>query len=354
MQYQVVHSLSVGRRSQEVLRVLAALQSGGLCREDWMADQPDDRSVSGDPAGKLFLALPDRGRGGLGDVRQGLPGPGPPARSVGGAQGLQARLPGDAERRPGRGPRGGRAQSSQPLHDLRRRRLGGRTDHQHGVHRRRIARQDRPNRPAADRVAPVDRPPDRLGNGGGPRRGHRARRPQAGERDGHRRGAGQGPRFRPGAAAAARSVRSAPTRRPSWGSPKPATASSARHGTSPPSRSAASPRPRPATSSPWESSSTSSRTGKPAFPADNLLQVLDQIRSVDPDTMAAETPEPFGSLLRQMLVGDPGQRSITMKEVADTLLRSANADRSLRSSSPRRRLARHSAESLTRISFDPF
>ena len=38
VQYQVVHSLSVGRRSQEVLRVLAALQSGGLCREDWMAD----------------------------------------------------------------------------------------------------------------------------------------------------------------------------------------------------------------------------------------------------------------------------------------------------------------------------
>ena len=39
VQYQVVHSLSVGRRSQEVLRVLSALQSGGLCREDWMPDQ---------------------------------------------------------------------------------------------------------------------------------------------------------------------------------------------------------------------------------------------------------------------------------------------------------------------------
>lgn len=40
VQYQVVHNLSVGRRSQEVLRVLQALQSGGLCREDWMADDP--------------------------------------------------------------------------------------------------------------------------------------------------------------------------------------------------------------------------------------------------------------------------------------------------------------------------
>jgi serine/threonine protein kinase len=40
IQYQVVHNLSVGRRSQEVLRVLTALQSGGLCREDWMSDDP--------------------------------------------------------------------------------------------------------------------------------------------------------------------------------------------------------------------------------------------------------------------------------------------------------------------------
>jgi alkyl hydroperoxide reductase subunit AhpC len=39
IQYEVVHNLSVGRRSQEVLRVLTALQSGGLCREDWMPDQ---------------------------------------------------------------------------------------------------------------------------------------------------------------------------------------------------------------------------------------------------------------------------------------------------------------------------
>jgi len=39
VQYQVVHGLSVGRSSQEVLRVLSALQSGGLCREDWMPDQ---------------------------------------------------------------------------------------------------------------------------------------------------------------------------------------------------------------------------------------------------------------------------------------------------------------------------
>jgi len=62
-------------------------------------------------------------------------------------------------------------------------------------------------------------------------------------------------------------------------------------------------------------------TGQPAFGADGMLQVLDQIRSVDPDVMAAHTPKPFDSLLRRMLAADPGQRSITMKEVAETLLR---------------------------------
>ena len=35
LQYQVVHNLSVGRRTDEVLRVLAALQTGGLCAENW-------------------------------------------------------------------------------------------------------------------------------------------------------------------------------------------------------------------------------------------------------------------------------------------------------------------------------
>jgi eukaryotic-like serine/threonine-protein kinase len=61
-------------------------------------------------------------------------------------------------------------------------------------------------------------------------------------------------------------------------------------------------------------------TGQPAFTADNVLQVLDQIRSVDSEAMAAQAPEPFNSLLRRMLTADPLERSITMKEVAETLL----------------------------------
>jgi alkyl hydroperoxide reductase subunit AhpC len=40
LQYQLVHNLSVGRRSDEVLRVLDALQTGGLCPESWAPAEP--------------------------------------------------------------------------------------------------------------------------------------------------------------------------------------------------------------------------------------------------------------------------------------------------------------------------
>jgi alkyl hydroperoxide reductase subunit AhpC len=40
LQYQVVHNLSVGRRTDEVLRVLDALQTGGLCPPDWEREHP--------------------------------------------------------------------------------------------------------------------------------------------------------------------------------------------------------------------------------------------------------------------------------------------------------------------------
>jgi alkyl hydroperoxide reductase subunit AhpC len=38
LQYQAVHNLSVGRRSDEVVRMLTALESGGMCPEDWCAE----------------------------------------------------------------------------------------------------------------------------------------------------------------------------------------------------------------------------------------------------------------------------------------------------------------------------
>jgi len=36
VQYQVVHGLNVGRRTDEILRVVTALQGGGLCAENWV------------------------------------------------------------------------------------------------------------------------------------------------------------------------------------------------------------------------------------------------------------------------------------------------------------------------------
>jgi alkyl hydroperoxide reductase subunit AhpC/predicted Ser/Thr protein kinase len=60
-------------------------------------------------------------------------------------------------------------------------------------------------------------------------------------------------------------------------------------------------------------------TGKIAFPGANLLQVLDQIRSVEPEALAADVSEPFAALLRALLIPDPARRTITMREVADVL-----------------------------------
>ncbi len=37
LQYSTVHNTSVGRRTEEILRILDALQSGGLCPENWTA-----------------------------------------------------------------------------------------------------------------------------------------------------------------------------------------------------------------------------------------------------------------------------------------------------------------------------
>ena len=119
VQYQVVHGLSVGRRSQEVLRVLTALQSGGLCREDWMPDQSHIDPFSALRPGHFFshyLVESEIGSGTFARVYL--------ARDLqldrpGGAQGLQARLPGHAQHRAGRGALGRRAQSSQCVHHLR-------------------------------------------------------------------------------------------------------------------------------------------------------------------------------------------------------------------------------------------
>ncbi len=39
LQYQVVHSLNIGRSVDETLRVLEAIKTGGLCGADWKPGQ---------------------------------------------------------------------------------------------------------------------------------------------------------------------------------------------------------------------------------------------------------------------------------------------------------------------------
>ncbi len=60
-------------------------------------------------------------------------------------------------------------------------------------------------------------------------------------------------------------------------------------------------------------------TGRQAFHGDSILQVLAQIREVDPAAMAAQLPEPFARLCREMLIPDPERRTLTMAEIAERL-----------------------------------
>jgi alkyl hydroperoxide reductase subunit AhpC len=60
-------------------------------------------------------------------------------------------------------------------------------------------------------------------------------------------------------------------------------------------------------------------TGKLAFTGDNVLRVLDQIRNVDPERFAAEVPEPFSHILRGALVRDAHDRTLTMDRIGEVL-----------------------------------
>jgi alkyl hydroperoxide reductase subunit AhpC len=60
-------------------------------------------------------------------------------------------------------------------------------------------------------------------------------------------------------------------------------------------------------------------TGSKAFPGANLLQVLARIRAVDPRQLASGLSEPFAELLPRLLAPDPSDRTITMAEVAQSV-----------------------------------
>ena len=60
-------------------------------------------------------------------------------------------------------------------------------------------------------------------------------------------------------------------------------------------------------------------TGARAFDGPNMLQILNQIRSINPQEFGDAVDGPFKSLLPRMLIADPAKRTITMGEVAEIL-----------------------------------
>jgi alkyl hydroperoxide reductase subunit AhpC len=68
-------------------------------------------------------------------------------------------------------------------------------------------------------------------------------------------------------------------------------------------------------------------TGQPAFTGENVLRVLDQIRNVAPDRYVAAVPEPFSDILRGSFVRETQDRTLTMDKIAE-MLRSTDVVRS--------------------------
>ncbi len=58
-------------------------------------------------------------------------------------------------------------------------------------------------------------------------------------------------------------------------------------------------------------------TGRKAFPGKNLLQVLNEIARVDPDKLGGEVPAPFDDLIRCALAVDPEERGLCMHEISN-------------------------------------
>lgn len=59
--------------------------------------------------------------------------------------------------------------------------------------------------------------------------------------------------------------------------------------------------------------------GQKAFGDRNVLEVLSQIRDLDPSRLTADLPEPYRALLPRMLARDPAARTITMRQIYDLL-----------------------------------
>jgi serine/threonine protein kinase/peroxiredoxin len=60
-------------------------------------------------------------------------------------------------------------------------------------------------------------------------------------------------------------------------------------------------------------------TGRRAINDGNLFEVLRQVEQVDSVRFAGEAPEPFAAILHQALIRDPAERQITMAQIAEAL-----------------------------------
>jgi len=319
VQYQVVHSLSVGRRSQEVLRVLAALQSGGLCREDWMAEGQTIDPFQAIRPGSYFshyLIEAEAGAGTFARVYR--------ARDLqlDRSVALKVFRP-DCPVTPGAALAEARAAAALNHPNLC---TIYAVDDSAGVPI--ISMEYIPGESLARAAGPGRLPSDSLFS--------IARQIASGMAAAHAEGivhgdlkpenvmvTGEGTVKVLDFGLARRLRRGPPVRTDETSELGLSEAAEGFFGT-PRYVSPEQVRGEPAT----QASDVFSlgvlfyelATGKVAFSGDNLLQVFEQIRSVDPESMAGDAPEPFDALLRRMLAGDPVRRSITMKEVAETLL----------------------------------
>jgi serine/threonine protein kinase len=60
-------------------------------------------------------------------------------------------------------------------------------------------------------------------------------------------------------------------------------------------------------------------TGRPTIQAKTILQALDAIRRIDPEPLAAQVPAPFAPIVRTALEPEPSRRTLTMREIGEQL-----------------------------------
>jgi len=312
LQYQVVHNLSVGRRADEVLRILAALQTGGLCAEDWSAEKPTLDAARGlGPGGAISHYRIERqvGQGAFSTVFRAQDtrlertvalkvikpnSPLPPAAVL-------------AEARAAAALNHPNVCTIYSVED----------DHSTPV----IAMEYLSGGPLSKQIAERSLPPEEAAE--------IARQIAAGMAAAHAKGVVHGD-LKPANVFVTRDGRvkildfGLARREQQQLDPEETTDMAPLGVAGTPSYMA----PEQAdgrTSTPASDVFSlglilyEMLTGRRAFAGENLLEVLARVRDVDPQALAADVCEPFASLLREMLVPEAERRTITMTEIAQRL-----------------------------------